>query len=325
MTKLKDYYAILNVERTATQEEIKKAYRKRALETHPDRNKGEDEEFKQVGEAYRVLSDTLQRVRYDMQLEIAQRMSQRMPFSVSNPLDEIIMQEILRHSRGGGFSVRRQHHAGNIDPFIREIIEDAVVTVHRRRQHDVRDIDDLLREASKGSGRVVHHRIVINDEVVYDSRQAGEKKGLSATYRGIRKVSIQPAVGDVKFAYSHGSSTVVVDGSGTAEQVGAVLNLKGFAGDINMGPLIVDIEGLGANFYGSIAAAGRISTLGGILDLEIPLPIVIKPEVVDGSIKVYGFVQTREGIRPKTSMNVLDDVLNMMVIDGNIKLRYTGQ
>jgi len=62
------YYEILSVERTATHEEIKKSYRRLAMEFHPDRNPGDAEaenKFKEAAEAYDILRDQEKRVRYD--------------------------------------------------------------------------------------------------------------------------------------------------------------------------------------------------------------------------------------------------------------------
>jgi curved DNA-binding protein len=64
----KDYYKILGVERSASKDEIKRAYRKLALKTHPDKNPGNakaEEQFKEINEAYQVLSDAEKRSRYD--------------------------------------------------------------------------------------------------------------------------------------------------------------------------------------------------------------------------------------------------------------------
>ncbi|OGE74414.1 MAG: molecular chaperone DnaJ [Candidatus Doudnabacteria bacterium RIFCSPLOWO2_02_FULL_42_9] len=60
-----DYYNTLGVSKTATQDEIKRAYRKLAHEHHPDKNKGNEGKFKEINEAYQVLSDPNKRSQYD--------------------------------------------------------------------------------------------------------------------------------------------------------------------------------------------------------------------------------------------------------------------
>ena len=64
----KDYYQILGVERSASADDIRKAYRKLAMQHHPDRNPGNkqsEDKFKEINEAYQVLSDKEKRARYD--------------------------------------------------------------------------------------------------------------------------------------------------------------------------------------------------------------------------------------------------------------------
>ena len=66
--EFKDYYTILGVDKSATQDEIKKAYRKLAVKYHPDKNPGNkqaEEKFKEISEAYEVLGDPEKRKKYD--------------------------------------------------------------------------------------------------------------------------------------------------------------------------------------------------------------------------------------------------------------------
>lgn len=61
----KDYYKILGVDKNASQDEVKKAFRKLAHEYHPDKKGGSEEKFKEINEAYQVLGDTNKRAKYD--------------------------------------------------------------------------------------------------------------------------------------------------------------------------------------------------------------------------------------------------------------------
>ena len=68
MAEKRDYYEVLEVSKSATPEEIKKAYRKKAIQYHPDKNPGDkeaEEKFKEAAEAYEVLSDPQKKARYD--------------------------------------------------------------------------------------------------------------------------------------------------------------------------------------------------------------------------------------------------------------------
>jgi molecular chaperone DnaJ len=67
-TAMRDYYDVLGVPRTATADDVKKAYRRLAMQYHPDRNPGDreaEDRFKEAAEAYEVLSDPEKRARYD--------------------------------------------------------------------------------------------------------------------------------------------------------------------------------------------------------------------------------------------------------------------
>ena len=63
-----DYYELLGINKNATEDEIKKSYRKLAVKYHPDKNPGNktaEEKFKEISEAYEVLSDSEKRSKYD--------------------------------------------------------------------------------------------------------------------------------------------------------------------------------------------------------------------------------------------------------------------
>jgi curved DNA-binding protein len=109
----RDYYKILGVERNATEQEIKKAYRKLALKYHPDRNPGKkdaEEKFKEINEAYQVLSDPQKRSRYDQLGESYFRYQQNGGSPGGFPWEEWVRQS---QGQGGPGNVRVDY--GNIE------------------------------------------------------------------------------------------------------------------------------------------------------------------------------------------------------------------
>ena len=108
MAEEKDYYKILGVERTASADEIKRAYKKVAIKYHPDRNPGDkeaEEKFKQAAEAYDVLRDPEKRKRYDQ--FGAEGVNGAGGFGGGFNADSMDINDIFRHFSdifGGGFS-----------------------------------------------------------------------------------------------------------------------------------------------------------------------------------------------------------------------------
>lgn len=118
-----DYYKLLGVEKSASPEEIKKAYRKLALKHHPDRNKGNkeaEEQFKKISEAYAVLSDKEKRQQYDTvgSAGFQQRYSQEDIFRNADLGD--ILREFGINFGGGRATFRSSGMGGGFEEMFRQ-------------------------------------------------------------------------------------------------------------------------------------------------------------------------------------------------------------
>ncbi|MFC1940733.1 DnaJ domain-containing protein [Chloroflexota bacterium] len=110
--QLKDYYQILNICQDASAEDIKKAFRRLALQYHPDRNPENvweaGEKFKEINEAYEVLSDEQRRWQYDRLASLSSypRITMTMEDIFNENLGSESVLEMLRKLVGMGFVVR---------------------------------------------------------------------------------------------------------------------------------------------------------------------------------------------------------------------------
>ena len=115
----RDYYDILGVSKSASKDEIKKAYRKQALKYHPDKNKGDktaEEKFKESSEAYHVLSDEKRKTNYDQFGHAAFDSGGGQGFGnfdFSSSFSDIFEDFFGDDFIGGGRSARRSSFRGN--------------------------------------------------------------------------------------------------------------------------------------------------------------------------------------------------------------------
>jgi DnaJ-class molecular chaperone len=110
--ELKDYYQILNVSQDASAQDIKKAFRRLALQYHPDRNpenvREAGEKFKEINEAYEVLGDEQKRWQYDRLTSLSSypRRTIRVEDIFNEDIEVDSILEMLRRVTGMGFVIR---------------------------------------------------------------------------------------------------------------------------------------------------------------------------------------------------------------------------
>jgi curved DNA-binding protein len=188
---LEDYYAILGVPETATEEEIKKAYRKLALQYHPDRNPGDkeaEEKFKKINEAYSVLSDPEKRREYDA--------LRKNPFGFSGATGGAGGPRWFYQDPQGGFHFRFEGSPGwniSLDDLLRDLFgagfggfEETLGDMGRRaRRRPGRDVHVEIRipfrMALEGGPTVVR---LPSGESVRITIPRGARDGMRVRYRG---------------------------------------------------------------------------------------------------------------------------------------------
>src|ERR1700758_4602856 len=145
----RDYYEILAVEKTATEEEIKRAYRKLAVKFHPDKNPNDahaEEKFKELGEAYDVLMDADKRAAYDRFGHAAFEQGGGFRGGFHDPFD------IFREVFGGGGGIS----GGIFETFFGGM---AGQSEDRQRGADLRyDMQITLEEAAFGTEKEIEVR-----------------------------------------------------------------------------------------------------------------------------------------------------------------------
>ena len=145
MAEKRDYYKVLGVSRNASKDEIKDAYRKLAMQYHPDRNKAPDaeEKFKEISEAYAVLSDNEKRQQYDLLGHAG--FDQR--YSTEDIFRGADFESIFRDIGFGFGDLFRTFFGGGFGGGFRERIN--------RGQDLVYDLEITLEEAAKGTEKEI--------------------------------------------------------------------------------------------------------------------------------------------------------------------------
>ena len=158
----RDYYEILGVERSASDEEIKRAYRKLAVKFHPDKNPGDktaEDKFKEIGEAYEALSDPQKRAAYDQYGHAAFDPRRARGGGFHDPF------EIFREAFGGGSIFDDLFGGGRSDP------------TGTQRGSDLRyDMEISFLEAAQGIEKEITVTKLDQCEVCHGTGREGDSK-----------------------------------------------------------------------------------------------------------------------------------------------------
>lgn len=151
----KDYYQILGVAKGATEEEIKKAYRKLAHQYHPDKAGGDDAKFKEINEAYQVLSDKNKRAQYDR-------------FGTAEPMGGFGGGNGAGFGGFGGFDPSQFSDMGDLGDMMESIFEGFGVQPRRKTYEKGSDLEVQeqisLEDAFRGITKVLKLRTLVQCE-----------------------------------------------------------------------------------------------------------------------------------------------------------------
>lgn len=310
----KDYYKILGVQKGSSDDEIKKAYRKAAMQWHPDKNPDNpqaESKFKEAAEAYDVLSNPEKRSNYDRF-----GTADSNPFSGSgNPfsgfghgfsMDEIFSQ--FGDIFGGGFGNSRQpkktKRGGDlrlkVSLTISEILTGCKKKIKYKKQKSCEschgaggnDLRDCLPCQGQGT------RVVVQNTPFGQIRHESSCPDCGGSGKKVSKIC-QPCGGEGTKSYEQLVEVDIPQGVSS----GMVLSLKGYGNDIRggiSGDLQIVIEELREFWFkrdgGNIIIDKEISVIDAIVGSQIKvktphgmIPITIEPGTSHGkSIRVYG-------------------------------------
>lgn len=133
---MKDYYKILEVEEKATQDEIKKAYRKLASQYHPDKNPTGEEKFKEIAEAYETLSNPQKKEQYDNR--------------GNNPFQGTAYEQMFSQMFGAGSPSQQPRRKGAPDKILR--VQISPIESYRGEEKTIQYMKDSHCNVCNGSG-----------------------------------------------------------------------------------------------------------------------------------------------------------------------------
>lgn len=184
----RDYYEVLGVSKSASDDEIKKAFRRLAVKHHPDKEGGDEAKFKEINEAYEVLKDTSKRQRYDQfghagvgggqagggysgfeGFDFGQAGGQRVNFDFGDMGFGDIFSSFFGDSFGGGARTKRASRGNDLETNITLDFEEAIFGVEKKISLDLKDTCDHCKgktvepgyelitcKTCHGSGQVTH-------------------------------------------------------------------------------------------------------------------------------------------------------------------------